>query len=97
MSGLQYRGYWYVDKPHGFGYLIYPDGSVLKGHFAGGLQQGGFEYLSADGNVELRDYHSGNLIASRRIQEENSKTFTITFRLGFIYILLFINGFFYAI
>eukprot|EP00795_Rhopilema_esculentum_P017708 gene17708-9368_t len=72
VSGLQYRGYWYVDKPHGFGYLIYPDGSVLKGHFAGGLQQGGFEYLSADGNVELRDYHSGNLIASRRIQAENN-------------------------
>ena len=66
---MQYSGEWYLDKPHGKGMLIYPDGSILKGHFAGGLSEGCFTYYSVDGHVELQDFKGGCLIKTRLLHK----------------------------
>ena len=76
VSGMHYNGEWYLDKPHGNGILRYPDGSVLRGHFAGGSQEGCFIYYSSEGCIELRDYQSGNLLSSKLLQSPNEAVFT---------------------
>ena len=68
VSGMHYNGEWYLDKPHGNGILRYPDGSVLRGHFAGGSQEGCFVYYSSESCIELRDYQNGNLLSSKVLQ-----------------------------
>lgn len=73
---MHYNGEWYLDKPHGNGILRYPDGSVLKGHFAGGAQEGCFVYYSSEGCIELRDYQSGNLLSSKVLQSPNGLMYT---------------------
>lgn len=68
-SGMRYNGEWYLDRPQGRGMLIYPDGSILKGHFAGGLSEGSFTYYSSNGYVDLLDFRGGCLIKSRSMQK----------------------------
>ena len=74
ISGMRYEGNWYLDKPHGRGMLIYPDGSILRGHFAGGLNEGGFVYHSSDGYIELQDYKGGCLLTSRPFRKAPENT-----------------------
>ena len=66
---MRYNGEWYLDRPQGKGMLIYPDGSILKGYFAGGLSEGAFTYYSREGYIDLVDFKGGSLVRSRPLQK----------------------------
>ena len=70
-SGLRYNGEWYLDRPQGKGMLIYPDGSILKGYFAGGLCEGSFTHYSSSGHVDLLDFRRGCLVKSEPLRQMN--------------------------
>ena len=70
-SGIRYNGEWYLDRPQGKGMLIYPDGSILKGYFAGGQHEGSFTHYSSSGHVELLDFRRGCLVKSRPLRQMN--------------------------